>query len=145
VQQSAAERQRLPGAQVDVDVQSLLSIGLERSSLSFGQVRTGTVPPPLSEAITVTGNVAAGYSSTFTGRHSPRPTCRSGIATTAPAAVRLDQGLQAERAPRSGRARCRPGDRLDRRAKCGSRRRVAGHARLHGRAAGGSAGRYRQP
>jgi len=43
-------------------VQSLLSISLERSSLSFGQVRTGTTPAPLSKAITISGNVAAGYS-----------------------------------------------------------------------------------
>ena len=81
------------GAQVDVDVQSLLSITLERSSLSFGQVRTGTVPSPLSEALTVTGNVAAGYSldvhrSAFAPADLPL-----GIATSAPAGGQLGAGL----------------------------------------------------
>jgi hypothetical protein len=96
------------GAQVDVDVQSLLSISLERSSLSFGQVRTGTVPSPLSEAITVTGNVAAGYSVDVHRSAFTRPTCRC-IATTARQAVRLDRACGRARAA-IGRARCRPGD-----------------------------------
>ena len=80
-------------AQVDVDVQSLLSISLERSSLSFGQVRTGTTPPPLSEALTVSGNVAAGYSldvhrSAFAPADLPL-----GIASSAPAGGQLGAGL----------------------------------------------------
>ena len=81
------------GAQVDVDVQPLLSISLERSSLSFGQVRTGTTPPPLSETITVVGNTAAGYSlsvhrSAFTPADLPL-----GIASTAPAGGQVGPGL----------------------------------------------------
>src|SRR5436190_844753 len=81
------------GAQVDVDVQPLLSISLERSSLSFGQVRTGTTPSPLSEAITVVGNTAAGYSlsvhrSAFTPADLPL-----GIASTAPAGGQLGPAL----------------------------------------------------
>jgi Lamin Tail Domain len=81
------------GAQVDVDVQPLLSISLERSSLSFGQVRTGTTPSPLSEAVTVVGNTAAGYTlsvhrSAFTPADLPL-----GIASTAPAGGQLGAGL----------------------------------------------------
>lgn len=81
------------GAQVDVDVQSLLSISLERSSLSFGQVRTGTIPTPLSEAVTVAGNVAAGYSldvhrSAFAPADLPL-----GIAAAAPTGGQLGPGL----------------------------------------------------
>lgn len=81
------------GAQVDIDLQSLLSISLERSALSFGQVRTGTVPSPLSEVVTVNGNVAAGYSldvhrSAFTPADLPL-----GIATSAPAGGQLGPGL----------------------------------------------------
>jgi predicted extracellular nuclease len=81
------------GAQVDVDVQSLLSISLERSTLSFGQVRTGTTPSPLSEAITVGGNVAAGYSldvhrSAFAPADLPL-----GIAAAAPAGGQVGPGL----------------------------------------------------
>ncbi len=80
-------------AQVDVDVQSLLSISLERASLSFGQVRTGTTPSPLSEALTVSGNVAAGYSidvhrSAFAPADLPL-----GIASSAPAGGQLGAGL----------------------------------------------------
>ncbi len=80
-------------AQVDVDVQSILSISLERPSLSFGQVRTGTTPTPLSEALTVSGNVAAGYSidvhrSAFAPADLPL-----GIAASAPAGGQLGPGL----------------------------------------------------
>ena len=81
------------GAQVDVDIQPLLSISLERSSLSFGQVRTGTTPAPLSEAITIVGNTATGYSlgvhrSAFTPADLPL-----GVASTAPAGGQLGPGL----------------------------------------------------
>ncbi len=81
------------GAQVDVDIQPLLSISLERSSLSFGQVRTGTTPTPLSEAITIVGNTAAGYSlsvhrSAFTPADLPL-----GVASTAPAGAQLGPAL----------------------------------------------------
>jgi predicted extracellular nuclease len=81
------------GAQVDVDIQPLLSISLERSSLSFGQVRTGTTPTPLAEAITVVGNTAAGYSlsvhrSAFTPADLPL-----GLASTAPTGGQLGPGL----------------------------------------------------
>jgi hypothetical protein len=81
------------GAQVDVDVQSLLSISLERSTLSFGQVRTGTTPSALSEAITVSGNVAAGYSldvhrSAFAPADLPL-----GIASSAPAGGQVGPAL----------------------------------------------------
>ncbi len=80
-------------AQVDVDVESLLSISLERSSLSFGHVRSGSTPSPLSEAVTVVGNVAAGYSlevhrSAFAPADLPL-----GIATSAPAGGQVGPGL----------------------------------------------------
>jgi hypothetical protein len=81
------------GAQVDVDVQSLLTISLERSTLSFGQVRTGTTPAPLSESVTVGGNVAAGYSldvhrSAFAPADLPL-----GIASSAPAGGQVGPAL----------------------------------------------------
>jgi predicted extracellular nuclease len=81
------------GAQVDVDVQPLLSISLEHSALSFGQVRTGTTPTPISEAITVAGNTAAGYSlsvhrTAFTPADLPL-----GIASTAPSGAQLGPAL----------------------------------------------------
>ena len=51
-------------AAVDVDVQPVLSISLERASLSFGNVVSGSVPTPISERVTVVSNNAAGYALT---------------------------------------------------------------------------------
>jgi lamin tail-like protein len=51
-------------AGVDVDVAPMLSISLERSSLSFGSVLAGATPAPLSERVTVVSNNATGYALT---------------------------------------------------------------------------------
>lgn len=51
-------------AAVDVDMQPVLSISLERSSLSFGSVVSGSSPSPISERVTVMSNNASGYSLT---------------------------------------------------------------------------------
>ncbi len=51
-------------AGVEVDVQPVLSIALERSSLTFGSVVSGTVPTPISERVTVMSNNATGYALT---------------------------------------------------------------------------------
>ena len=48
-------------ASVDVDVQPVLSISLERSSLSFGSVFSGSAPAPVAERVTVVSNNASGY------------------------------------------------------------------------------------
>jgi len=48
-------------ASVDVDVQPVLSLSLERTSLSFGNVVAGTTPSPISERVTVVSNDTAGY------------------------------------------------------------------------------------
>jgi hypothetical protein len=42
----------------------MLSISLERSSLSFGSVLAGATPAPLSERVTVVSNNATGYALT---------------------------------------------------------------------------------
>jgi hypothetical protein len=52
------------GAAVDVDVQPVLSLSLERSSLSFGSILSGSTPAPLSERVTVVSNNATGYALT---------------------------------------------------------------------------------
>jgi len=52
-------------AGVDVDVAPMLSISLERSSLSFGSVLAGATPAPLSERVTVVSNNATGYALTI--------------------------------------------------------------------------------
>ena len=51
-------------AAVDVDVQPVLSLSLERSSLSFGSVVSGSTPAPLSEKVTVVSTNGPGYSLT---------------------------------------------------------------------------------
>lgn len=51
-------------AAVDVDVEPVLSLSLERSTVSFGSTTAGTTPPPISERVTVVSNHAAGYALT---------------------------------------------------------------------------------
>jgi uncharacterized protein len=51
-------------AGVAADVQPVLSIALERPSLSFGSVVTGQTPAAISENVTVMSNDAAGYALT---------------------------------------------------------------------------------
>jgi uncharacterized protein len=51
-------------AAVDVDVQPVISISLERSSLSFGTVVSGSAPTPISEKVTVVSNNGSGYALT---------------------------------------------------------------------------------
>jgi hypothetical protein len=47
---------------VDLDVASVLSLSLDRSSLSFGTAAAGTTPAPVAENVTVSSNNATGYS-----------------------------------------------------------------------------------
>jgi hypothetical protein len=70
---------------VDLDVGSVLSVSLDRASLSFGTAAAGATPAPLSENVTVSSNNAAGYSlavarTAFSPRDLPLA-----IASTAPA------------------------------------------------------------
>ena len=51
-------------AAVDVDVQPVLSLSLERSSLSFGNVVSGSAPTTISEEVTVVSNNGFGYALT---------------------------------------------------------------------------------
>jgi len=52
------------GVSVDADVQQSLAIALEKPSLSFGQVVSGSTPAPLHEKVTVTSNLSTGYTLT---------------------------------------------------------------------------------
>jgi hypothetical protein len=47
---------------VDLEVASVLSLSLDRSSLSFGTTAAGATPAPLPENVTVSSNNATGYS-----------------------------------------------------------------------------------
>jgi hypothetical protein len=72
-------------ATVDVDIQSALSIALERSSVSFGSAATGTTPGPVSEQVTVVSNDASGYSLTVHRAAFQPADLPLGIAGSAPA------------------------------------------------------------
>ena len=49
-------------AAVDIDIQPVLAISLERSTLSFGAAVAGDTPAPISEQVTVVSNNETGYS-----------------------------------------------------------------------------------
>ncbi len=49
---------------VDIDIQPVLSIALERSSVSFGNAAAGDTPASVSEHVTVVSNNATGYALT---------------------------------------------------------------------------------
>jgi spore coat protein U-like protein len=80
-------------AHVDLDLQSSLSITLEKSSLSFGNVSPGDSPAALSDRVTVTSTNTAGYTlsahrSTFAPADLPL-----GLAATAPTGGQLGPSL----------------------------------------------------
>lgn len=49
---------------VDLDLQSVVSVGLEHDTLSFGAALPGTTPVPLGEHVTVSSNDSSGYTLT---------------------------------------------------------------------------------
>jgi len=80
-------------ATVDVDIQSVLSIALERASVSFGNATTGSTPAPVSERVTVLSNNAAGYSVTVHRSAFQPADLPLGIAGTAPSGGQVGPGL----------------------------------------------------
>jgi hypothetical protein len=80
-------------AQVDLDLQSTLSIALEKPTLSFGAVFPGASPAALTDRVTVASTNAAGYSlsvhrTAFTPGDLPL-----GLAATAPAGGQVGVAL----------------------------------------------------
>ena len=71
-------------AAVDVDIQPVLSIALERASVSFGNTTSGATPAPVSERVTVVSNHAAGYALTVHRTAFLPADLPLGIAGTAP-------------------------------------------------------------
>jgi uncharacterized protein len=80
-------------ATVDVDVQAVLSIALERPGVSFGNATTGSTPSPVSEKVTVVSNGAAGYSLTVHRAAFAPADLPLGIAGTAPSGGQIGGGL----------------------------------------------------
>jgi hypothetical protein len=78
---------------VDLDLGSVLSVSLDRTSLSFGTAAAGATPAPLPENVTVSSNNAAGYSvSVARTAFSPRDLPLA-IGATAPAGASLASAL----------------------------------------------------
>jgi hypothetical protein len=80
-------------ANVDIDVESSISIALERPSVSFGNAATGTTPGPVSEHVTVVSNDASGYSLTVHRAAFQPADLPLGIAGTAPSGGQLGGSL----------------------------------------------------
>ena len=80
-------------AAVDVDIQSVLSIALERPTVSFGNATTGSTPTPVSERLTVTSNNAAGYSVTVHRTAFQPADLPLGVAGTAPTGGQIGPAL----------------------------------------------------
>jgi hypothetical protein len=82
------------GAAVDIDIQPVLSISLERSSVSFGTAASGSTPAAISEAVTVMSNNATGYALTVHRSAFVPADLPLGIAAApAPAGGQLGAGL----------------------------------------------------
>ncbi len=81
------------GATVDIDIQPVLSIALERSSVSFGNATTATTPPPVSEHVTVVSDNAGGYALTVRRTAFLPADLPLGIAGTAPSGGQIGGSL----------------------------------------------------
>jgi hypothetical protein len=81
------------GATVDIDIQPVLSIALERSNVSFGNASTGTTAAPVSERVTVMSNNASGYTVTVRRTAFLPADLPLGIAGTAPSGGQIGGSL----------------------------------------------------
>ena len=80
-------------ATVDVDIQAVLSIALERPGVSFGTATSGSTPAPISERVTVVSNNDAGYSVTVRRTAFVPADLPLGIAGTPPAGGQIGPSL----------------------------------------------------
>ena len=81
------------GATVDVDVQPVLSIALERPAVSFGNATTGSTPAPVSEKVTIASNDTAGYSLTVHRAAFSPADLPLGVSGTAPSGGQIGGSL----------------------------------------------------
>jgi hypothetical protein len=80
-------------AAVDIDIQPVLSIALERPSISFGTASPGETPAPVSERVTVASNNGAGYAVTVHRSAFVPSDLPLGLSATAPTGGQLGGGL----------------------------------------------------
>ncbi len=78
---------------VDIDIQPVLSIALERPTLSFGAAAAGDTPTPISEHVTVTSNNATGYALTVKRSAFTPADLPLGISGSAPSGTQLGTAL----------------------------------------------------
>jgi hypothetical protein len=76
-------------ATVDIDIQPVLTIALERSTISFGHAASGDTPAPVSERVTVASNQAAGYALTVHRSAFLPSDLPLGLSATAPSGGQL--------------------------------------------------------
>ena len=76
-------------AAVDIDINPVLSIALERSNISFGSAAVGDTPPRVSEQVTVVSNNAAGYALTVHRSSFVPADLPLGLAASAPSGGQL--------------------------------------------------------
>jgi hypothetical protein len=80
-------------AAVDITIEPILSIALERSSISFGSAAAGDTPASVSERVTVVSNNATGYALTLHRSAFLPSDLPLGIAGSAPAAGQIGPSL----------------------------------------------------
>jgi hypothetical protein len=80
-------------AGVDIDIQPVLSIALERQNISFGNAFSGDSPPPVSEQVTVSSNNAAGYAVTVHRSAFQPADLPLGMTASAPAGGQIGPAL----------------------------------------------------
>jgi len=80
-------------AAVDIDIQPVLSIALERSTVSFGNAAAGDTPDSVSEHVTVVSNNETGYALTIHRSAFTPADLPLGISGTAPSGGQIGPGL----------------------------------------------------
>jgi hypothetical protein len=80
-------------AGVDIDIQAVLSIALERPGISFGNAASGERPAPVSERVSVASNHTAGYALTVHRSAFVPADLPLGLSATAPSGGVLGSGL----------------------------------------------------
>jgi hypothetical protein len=80
-------------AAVDIDIQPVLSIALERPTLSFGNAVAGDTPTAISERVTVVSNNEAGYTLTVHRSAFVPADLPLGLSATAPSGAQIGGGL----------------------------------------------------
>jgi spore coat protein U-like protein len=80
-------------AAVDIDIGSVLSISLERQTVSFGNASSGETPAAVSERVTIASNIDAGYALTVHRSAFLPSDLPLGMTAAAPAGGQLGPGL----------------------------------------------------